>query len=99
MSEVSERITNTRPWSYLSLGVFADLARHVVGALDERAGDVVIIHRDDGERNQEVHQEDHHRVDLRMHLIGQRVRHAVHKGDVVSVTLRGEETRKEEIRS
>lgn len=82
--------------AHLSLGVFADLSRHVVGALDERAGDVVIIHRDDGERDQEVNQEDHHRVDLRMHLIGQRVGHAVHEGDVsvVPVTLRGEETRR-----
>lgn len=64
-----------------------------MGAPDERPGDVVVIHGDDGQRDQEVHQEDHDGVDLRMHLIGQRVRHAVHKGDVnvVSVTLRGEE--------
>lgn len=76
--------------AHLSLGVFAELARHVVGALDERAGDVVVVDRDDGQRNQEVNQEDHHRVDLRMHLIGQRVGHAVHEGhvSVVSVTLR-----------
>lgn len=75
--------------------MFADFARHVVGAPDECAGDVVVIHRDDGQRDQEVHQEDHHRVNLRVHLIGQRVRHAVHEGDVivVSVTLRGEEGR------
>lgn len=63
-----------------------------MGALDERAGDVVVIHRDDGQRDQEVNQEDHHRVNLGMHLIGQRVGHAVHKGDVsvVPVTLREE---------
>lgn len=69
----------------------ADLARHVVGAPDERAGDVVIKHGDDGQRDQEVDQENHHRVDLRVQLIGHRVRHAVHEGDVgvVSVTLRG----------
>lgn len=80
--------------THLSLGVFADFARHVVGALDQRTGDVVVIHRDDGQRDQEVHQEDHHGVDLRVHLIGQRVRHTVHEGDVsvVSVALRGEET-------
>ena len=82
---------------HLSLGVLADLPRHVVGALHQRAGDVVVIHRDDGERDQEVNQEDHHRVDLWMHLIGQRVRNAVQKGDVgvIPVTLRGEERSKD----
>lgn len=78
--------------------MFAELARHVVGALDERAGDVVVVDRDDGQRDQEVNQEDHHRVDLRMHLIGQRVGHAVHEGHVgvVSVTLRKRRRKEEE---
>lgn len=74
----------------LSLGVLADFPGHVVGALDQRPGDVVVVNGDDGQRDQKVNQEDHHWVDLWMHLIGQRVRHAVHKGDVgvVTVTLR-----------
>lgn len=78
---------------HLSLGVLADLPRHVMRALDERPGDVVVIHRDDGQRDQEVDQEDHHRVDLGMHLIGQRVGDAVDEGHVgvVSVALRRQE--------
>lgn len=82
--------------SHLSLGVLADFPWHVMGTLDERAGNVVVVHRDDGQRDEEVNQEDHHWVDLRMHLIGQRVGHAVHKGDicVVPVTLRGNKERK-----
>ena len=70
--------------SYLSLGVLADLSRHVMSTLDERAGNVVVVNRDDAQRNQEVHQEDHDRVDLRMHLIGQGVGHTVHEGHIVS---------------
>lgn len=45
--------------AHLSPGVLTDFPRHVVGALHERSGDVVIIHRDDDQRNQEVNQEDH----------------------------------------
>ena len=73
----------------------ADFTRHVVGALDERAGDVEVIHRDDGQRDEKIDQEDHHGLDLRMHLIGQRVGHAVHEGDVhvVPVALREQEAR------
>lgn len=44
---------------HLSPGVVTDFPRHVVGALHERLSDVVIIHRDDDQRNQEVDQEDH----------------------------------------
>lgn len=46
--------------SHLSLGVLADFPRHVMGTLDERAGNVVVVHRDDGQRDEEVNQEDHH---------------------------------------
>lgn len=45
--------------AHLSPGVLLDFTRHVVGALHERSSDVVIIHRDDDQRNQEVNQEDH----------------------------------------
>lgn len=45
--------------AHLSPGVLTDFTRHVVGALHERSSDVVIIHRDDDQRNQEVNQEDH----------------------------------------
>lgn len=77
--------------AHLSPGVVTDFPRHVVGALHERASDVVIIDGDDDQRKQEVDQEDQDRVDLWVHLIGHRIRHAVHEGGVgvVSVTLRG----------
>ena len=68
--------------------MLADLARHVVRAADEGACDVEVVHGDDAERDEEVHQKDHHRVDLGVHLIGERVRHAVHEGHVTAVTLR-----------
>lgn len=78
--------------------MLADLSRHVVRALDERPCDVVIINRDDGQRNQEVHQEDHDRVDLRVHLVGHRIRDAVGEGDVGAV-LSLALTRKTEVMS
>lgn len=76
--------------AHLSPGVLAELPWHVVGAPHECASDVVVVDGDDDQRKQEVDQEDQDRVDLRMHLIGQRVRHAVPEGDVgiVPVTLR-----------
>lgn len=77
---------------HLSPGVLADLPWHVVGAPHECASDVVVVDGDDDQRKQKVNQEDQDRVDLRMHLIGQRVRHTVPEGDVgiVPVTLRGD---------
>lgn len=77
----------------LSLGVLANFARHVVRTPDERACDVVVVDGDDSQRNQEVDQEDHHRVDLRVHLVGQRVRHAVDESHVgvLPLALNGEE--------
>lgn len=68
-----------------------------MGTLDQRASNVVVIHGDDSQRDQKVNKEDHHRVDLRMHLIGHWVWHAVHKGDihVVPVTLGRQKTKRE----
>lgn len=84
----------------LSLGVLADFARHVVRTPDERACDVVVVDGDDSQRNQEVDQEDHHRVDLWVHLIGQRVWHAVDESHVgvLPLALNGEEGRDKKMR-
>lgn len=98
LSPTPEKVSCRRPLTsrlnqaHLSPGVVPDFPRHVVGALHERASDVVIIDRDDDQRKQEVDQEDQERVDLWVHLIGHRVRHAVHEGGVgaVPVALRGD---------
>lgn len=84
----------------LSLGVLADFAWHVVRTPDERACDVVVVDGDDSHWNQKVDQEDHHRVDLRVHLIGQWVRHAVDESHVgvLPLALNGEEEGQKETR-
>lgn len=69
--------------TYLSLSVLTDLPRHVVSTLDQRPGDVVVVHRDDPQGNQEVHQEYEDRVDLGMHLIGEGIGHTGGEGHVL----------------
>lgn len=66
----------------LSLGVLANFPRHVMRASDERARNVVVVDGDDNQRNQEVDQEDHDRVDLGVCLIGQWVGDAVDQSHV-----------------
>lgn len=45
--------------SHLSFGVLANLAGHVVSTLDKCPCDVIVVDRDNAQRNEEVDEENH----------------------------------------
>lgn len=61
--------------SYLSFGVLTNLTWHVVSTLDKRLRDVVVVNRDNAQRDEEVDEEYHNWVNLGMHLVGEWIRH------------------------
>ncbi len=54
--------------SYLSFGVLTNLTWHIVSTLDKRLCDVIVINRDNAQRDEEVDEEYHNGVNLGMHL-------------------------------
>lgn len=81
-------LTNTEDWhstvwalhsspgiSYLSFGVLTNLTWHIVSTLDKRLRDVVVVNRDNAQRDEEVDEEYHNGVNLGMHLVGEWIRH------------------------
>lgn len=62
--------------SYLSFWVLTNLTWHIVSTLDKCPGDVVVVNRYNAQRDEEVDQEYHNRVNLGMHLVGERIWHA-----------------------